>query len=488
MQLPQSFLWHDYETWGTDPFADRPAQFAALRTDAALEPRGDPINWFCAPADDVLPHPQACLVTGITPQKARQHGISEVEFARRVHEEMMEPGTCIAGYNNLRFDDAFSRNLFYRNFYDPYEHEYSNGNSRWDLIDLVRMCYALRPDGIQWPMHEHGSPSFRLEDLTHANDILHAGAHDALSDVRATIELARLVRARQPRLFGWALGMREQAKVAQLLDPVSPEPVLHTTARIAAARGCTSLVLPLAAHPLYRKSVLVFDLMSNPTPLLTETPDRLHDLVFTPAGDLPEELERLPLKEIKTNGVPMVAPAATLRGVDCARIELDPDRCLEHARMILTDLPSVRSKVMEVYSQPPAHPCADPDLQIYSGGFFSGQDKRQMTRLRSTPPEQLGTTDWRFQDPRLPEMLFRYRARNFPETLDAAEAGRWAEWRMHRLLQPADSRMLGYPEFLEELARARADQAEHGPAQVILDQLLAWAQELGLPREPEAPG
>jgi exodeoxyribonuclease-1 len=330
-------------------------------------------------------------------------------------------------------------------------------------------------------MHESGSPSFRLEDLTHANDIHHAGAHDALSDVRATIELARLVRARQPRLFDWALGMRDQARVARLLDPVSPEPVLHTTARIAAARGCTSLVLTLAPHPHYRKSVLVFDLMSNPAPLLSEPPDRLHDLVFTPAADLPAELERLPLKEIKTNGVPMVAPAATLRGVDCARIGLDADRCLEHARMILSDLPSVRSKVMEVYAQPPEFASADPDLQIYSGGFFSAQDKRQMGRLRNTPPGQLGATDWHFEDPRLPEMLFRYRARNFPDTLDSAEASRWAEWRMLKLLQPADSRMLGYPQFLEELARAREAQLDHGPAQVILDQLLAWAQELGLP-------
>ncbi len=483
MQPPRSFLWHDYETFGTDPFADRPAQFAALRTDADLKVLGDPIDWFCAPADDVLPHPGACLVTGITPQDAKARGSNEAEFARRIHGEMTEPGTCIAGFNNLRFDDVFTRNLFYRNFFDPYEHEYSHGNSRWDLIDLIRMCYALRPEGISWPMHENGSPSFRLEDLTQANSISHEGAHDALSDVRATIDAARLVRSHQPRLFEWALGMRNQGEVSRLLNPIDPQPVLHTSARIPAIRGCTSLVLPLAVHPRFKKSVVVFDLMTDPTPLLTEPADKLHDLVFTPREDLPEEVERLPLKEIKTNGVPMVAPAATLKGVDCKRIALDPERCQEHAERLRPHLASVRSKVMEVYGQPPQTDSNDPDLQIYSGGFFSGRDKQQMTRLRSASPEQLGTTEWGFQDPRLPEMLFRYRARNFFDTLSPAEADRWEQWRMKRLCEPSDDRLLGHEKFLAEIATARAERVNDGRAQLILDQLQAWALQLGLPVE-----
>jgi exodeoxyribonuclease-1 len=486
MQAPRSFLWHDYETFGTSPFADRPAQFAALRTDAELELAGEPIEWFCAPANDVLPHPAACLITGITPQDARRRGVCEAEFARLVHGEMTEPGTCIAGYNNLRFDDVFSRNLFYRNFYDPYQHEYDNGNSRWDLIDLVRMCYALRPAGITWPMHEHGAPSFRLEDLTHANRISHEGAHDALSDVRATIELARLLRRHQPRLFEWALGLRDTSRVSQLLNPMQPQPVLHTTSRIAAARGCTSLVLPLAVHPLYKKSVVVFDLMADPTPLLQETPDMLHDLVFTPRDDLPEDVERLALKEIKTNGVPMVAPAATLKGVDCARIGLEPERCLEHARLLQGALPEVRSKVMEVYAQPPQDQGSDPDLQIYSGGFFTSQDKQQMTRLRNAAPDELGGTEWRFKDSRLPEMLFRYRARNFPDSLTQTEVTRWEDWRRRRLLEPADERLLSYPDFVAELAAAREAHQGDGRAQAILDQLQSWAHELGLPAA--APG
>ena len=181
MSTPGQFLWHDYETFGTHPALDRPSQFASIRTDSELNPLGDPSEWYCAPANDMLPHPIACLITGITPQEALQKGVCEAEFAKRIHAEMMEPGTCSVGYNSLKFDDEFSRNIFYRNFLDPYEREWRNGNSRFDLISLARMCFALRPDGIEWPINELGKPSFRLEHLTAANNIGHEGAHDAVA-------------------------------------------------------------------------------------------------------------------------------------------------------------------------------------------------------------------------------------------------------------------------------------------------------------------
>ena len=326
MNRSENFLWHDYETFGANPMADRPAQFAAIRTDAALEPVQDPVTWYCAPSDDVLPHPEACLITGITPQEALDKGMPEAEFAQRIQDEMMQAATCAVGYNSIRFDDVVTRNLFYRNLRDPYAREYKNGNSRWDLIDLARMCYALRPDGIAWPEHEPGVPSFRLEDLTAANGIEHGDAHDALADVRATIALARLLRDKQPRLYDWALGMRDQKKVQRMLDPTEPQPILHTSARIPAARGCTTLVLPLAVPKDRPKGIIVFDLSADPEALLAEPADAIFDRVFTPAADMPEDVERIPLKMLQSNHVPMIAPLGTLKGVDTARIGLDPDR------------------------------------------------------------------------------------------------------------------------------------------------------------------
>jgi exodeoxyribonuclease-1 len=478
MNPEPTFLWHDYETFGAYPQLDRPAQFAAIRTDAALEPVGEPINWYCQPALDVLPHPIASLITGITPQEALKKGLVESEFAAKIHAEMMEPGTCSAGYNSIHFDDEFSRNLFYRNFYDPYEREYKNNNSRWDLIDLARMCYALRPEGIEWPEHEPGKPSFKLEHLSIANHIEHVGAHEALSDVMATIGLARLIRNTQPRLFEWALKMRDQHFVMQMLSPAKPEPLVHTSSRIPATRGCTTLILPLSIYPDRKKSVIVFDLMTDPEPLLNLDADEIADRLFTPASDLPEDMERIPLKAVHSNHVPMLAPAATLKDADCKRIDLDPQRCFENADKLMRSLPQLRNKMMEVFKPYPPGAGTDPDHMIYSGGFFPETDRRLMDKIRMTTPADLARMDWPFKDRRLKEMLFRYRARNFPETLSLDESRLWQRQKLARLNRPADDRQLTPETFMMEISAARKSNVTDTRAQNILDQLEAWGNML----------
>lgn len=476
MKPEPTFLWHDYETFGAYPQLDRPSQFAAIRTNSALEPVGDPINWYCQPAADVLPHPIASLITGITPQEALSKGVVEAEFAAKIYAEMMEPGTCTCGYNSIRFDDEFSRNLFYRNFYDPYEREYKNNNSRWDLIDLARMCYALRPAGIEWPEHEPGKPSFKLEHLSAANHIEHVGAHEALSDVMATIGLARLIRNNQPRLFDWALKMRDQRLVMKMLNHVSPEPVLHTSSRIPADRGCTTLVLPLSIYPDRNKSVIVYDLMTDPEPLLTLSAEEISDRLFTPVNDLPEGIERIALKAIHTNHVPMIAPASTLQGVDCSRIGLDPQQCIENAKKLIAVLPNIRNKVMDVFKPYPPGTDNDPDHMIYSGGFFSSQDRQLMAKIRNIAPDKLRQQEWPFKDSRLPEMLFRFRARNYPDTLTPDEDRIWQAQRLERLQRPADSRQLNPETFALEISSARESRQDDSHAQMILDQLEAWGQ------------
>jgi exodeoxyribonuclease-1 len=474
------FLWHDYETFGTHPALDRPAQFAAIRTDEALEVIGEPMEWFCAPADDMLPHPMACLITGITPQQAARKGVIEAEFSRLIHDEMMQPGTCSAGYNSLKFDDEFSRHIFYRNFRDPYEREWKNGNSRFDLINLARMCYALRPDGIEWPINESGKPSFRLEHLTAANNIGHEGAHDALSDVQATIDFARLIRNRQSRLFDWALEMRNQKKLLRMLDILNPEPFLHSSGRIPPSRGCTSLFLPLAVYPDRPKWIIAVDLMTNPDALINSTAEIISDLVFTPAGDLPEGKERIPLKAIQCNKVPMLAPLATLKGVDTQRIALDPELCVEHASLIKSNLEKIRMKVMEVFGQPPGGAARDPDLMLYSGDFFSKQDRTLMNQVLTCKPDQFAKREWTFKDPRLETMLFRYRARNYPQTLSAEEAKRWLDDRRQRLYQPPVQKQPGLKALQGELSLLRENYRSDGRANRILDQLEDWYRELDL--------
>ncbi len=471
-----SFYWHDYETWGADPVRDRPAQFAGQRTDADLHPIDDPLVLFARPADDLLPHPEACLITGITPQRALAEGLPEAEFIARVRAPFMVPGTCGAGYNNIRFDDEITRHTLYRNCFDPYEREWRNGNSRWDLIDVMRMAHALRPEGIQWPRHEDGTPSFRLEDLAEANAIAHQGAHDALADVNATIDLARLLKRVQPRLFTYALALRHKDRVAELLDLRRPRPLLHVSSRYPAETGCIAPVLPLAAHPVNRNGVIVWDLRRDPRELLDLAPEAVRERLFVSREDLPEGVERLPLKVVHLNRSPMLAPLNTLSAERAGLWAIDLTAVHRHAAR-LAHARGLAAKLQEVFARPADGSERDPDFALYDG-FLGDADRALCDQARALPPERLATWHPDFADPRLPEILFRYRARNWPETLNPEERERWQAFRWRRLTDPQGGGSITLDAYGEALFRLRERFREDPRAQAVLDDLEAWAEGL----------
>ena len=434
-----TFLWHDYETFGAVPRRDRPAQFAAIRTDADLNEIGEPVMLYCQPANDFLPDPQSCLITGITPQHCLEQGVPEHEFARRIEAAFSEPGTIGVGYNTIRFDDEVTRFLFWRNLIDPYAREWQHNCGRWDLLDVVRMVYALRPEGIEWPTREDGKPSFKLEHLSAANGLAHEAAHDALSDVRATIALARLIRDRQPRLFDFCLELRRKDRVATEiglhLDPGQRQPFLHVSGMFPVEYGCLGLVYPLAQHPTNKNEVLVWDCRHDPSELFALDADTIRTRMFTRAGDLPEGVTRLPIKSVHLNKSPMlVGNLKTLRADLATRWDIDLERGRAHAALAAGG-PDMRAIWAQVLAKPGAGEAVDVDEDLY-GGFVSRDDRRQLESLRMQKPEALARRV-SFEDERLNELLFRYRARNFPHTLSEDEMQLWEAHRAARLFEGA---------------------------------------------------
>lgn len=472
--MTPTFYWHDYETWGATPSVDRPVQFAGVRTDMDLNIVGDPLMIFSRPSPDFLPHPEACLITGITPQQALEEGVCEAEFIAAVHRELGRPGTCGVGYNSIRFDDEVTRYTLYRNFYDPYAREWQNGNSRWDLIDVARLCAALRPEGINWPKREDGSPSYKLETLCAANGLSHESAHDALSDVYATIELAKLLKQRQPRLFHYALSLRDKKMVAGLLDVQTQVPLLHVSGKFSASRYCSALVMPIAPHPSNKNSVIVYDLSVDPQPLMDLSPKDIMQRVFSSAEDLPEGQTRIPLKEVHINRSPIVATARLLDEKNSPRLGIDLDQCRQHWKM-LRRTEGLLQKVQKVYEKREFPVSDDPDTALYAG-FFSAQDRKQMEFLRRESPEALATKNVAFQDPRLPELLWRYRARNFPETLSAEELHQWREFCSQRLRKPGPQ-TLGFESFRRRLFEL-SEQGLSDHKRHILEELNDYAAAL----------
>ncbi|MDE1340883.1 exodeoxyribonuclease I [Vibrio aestuarianus] len=420
-----TFFFFDYETWGVSPAKDRPSQFAGVRTDMDFNIIGEPLVIYCQPPADYLPSPEAALITGITPQKAMSHGISEPEFMAKIHAELSTPNTTSLGYNSIRFDDEVTRYTCYRNFIDPYAWSWQKGNSRWDLLDVMRACHALRPEGINWPENEDGFTSFKLEHLSVANGIEHANAHDAMADVIATIELAKKVKAAQPKLFDYFFNMRHKRKLNDLVDIVNMTPLMHVSGMLGRECQYTSWIVPIAWHPTNQNAVIVVDLAKNPQPLIDLNVEELQQRLYTKRDDLaPDELP-VPIKLVHLNKCPILAPAKTLTAENAEKIGIDRTVCLQNLAMIKQH-PEIREKLVGLYSIEREYPANDDvDSQLYDG-FFSPSDKAAMDIIRETDPVNLSALEISFSDKRIEPLLFRYRARNYPLTLSDEEQQRWA--------------------------------------------------------------
>lgn len=475
----RSFYWHDYETFGVDPVHDRPSQFAGVRTDADLNIIEEPLVIYCKPADDYLPSAEACLITGITPQKALENGFPEAEFIAQINEAFSQPGTCVVGYNSLRFDDEVTRHTLYRNLRDPYAREWQNGNSRWDIIDMVRLTYALRPEGINWPRKEDGSPSFRLEELTAANGIAHESAHDAMSDVQATIALARLIREKQPKLFDFVLQNKDKHSARAMLNTAEMKPVFHISAKYPANQGCCALVAPVAEHPTNKNLVIVYDLRENPEALINASADEIRERVFTRQSELGEGVSRFPLKGVQLNKCPVLAPAtmlSTLSSERLSELKLEGDTLRANLKL-LRNAPDLPAKIAQAFDHPHEGDLTDPDEQLYAGGFIGKADREKLNWLLQQPVETLGEQDINFADDRLQELLFRYRARNYPDTLTSEEAERWEIFRTKRLVQPKQG-WRSLEAYGNELQRLAADPDLTPERQHILEELHLYGESL----------
>lgn len=552
-----SFFWHDYETFGRDPRLDRPAQFAGIRTDLDLNEVGEPVMIYCQPAPDYLPDPEACLLTGILPQTCLEQGLPEYRFADAVQAELGRSNTIGVGYNSIRFDDEVTRHLFWRTLRPPYDREFRNGCSRWDLLDVVRCTAALRPEGIEWPVNDQGRPSFKLEHLSAANGLAHVQAHDALSDVRATIALGRLIRERQPRLWNFCLELR--SKHAVLREIGEGKPFIHISAMYGVERGAMAVVWPLAFHPTNKNELIVWDLAHDPAELLSLDAETLRSRIFTRASELPEGTTRLPIYSLAINKAPVVignlkvlTPAVIDRWqIDMAAIERHTDT----ARHLT---PQLSGLWPEVYQRPRnAGPAPDVDGDLY-GGFIGNDDRRRLDDWRErldtlgeslsphttlapeadmpgtgrVPSSQTGPADRTsssesppagragaghqppaeeaaitpsgtkytnhvpsgakqistieidhislpaFEDPRLEELSFRYRARQFPAMLSAEEKQRWQTHCQNRLHEGTGNALTlaAYANRLDELNQSLSPDNHH--AQRLLEALYDYGEQI----------
>ncbi|TXG75997.1 exodeoxyribonuclease I [Patescibacteria group bacterium] len=471
-----SFYFYDLETSGINPRSARIMQFAGQRTDMNLNPIGEPHNLLIKMTDDVLPEPDAILITGITPQQTVSEGITEEAFLQVFFEEVATPGTIFVGFNTIRFDDEFMRYLMWRNYHDPYEWQWKNNRSRWDLLDVVRMTRALRPDGIKWPFAPDGKPTNRLELLTALNGLEHSHAHDALSDVYATIAVARLISETHPKLFSYLLGMRDKRQVAALVE--QNKPFVYSSGKYANEWEKTTVAVRLGDNPK-KQGALVYDLRHDPTEFLKLSPsDLAKRWQWTKDEEAPK---RLPIKTLQYNRCPAIAPLTVLDESSKRRLNIHDDKIAKHLQLIQKDkkfLDNVYATLEQMNKQQQTSFLSDQrdvDSQLYDG-FVPDADRRHYSSIHATVPDEKPA----FQDERLNALWPLYKARNFPSKLSDEERTIWEEFRVGKLMTGGQqSTAAKFFARLSQLAQRTDLSSDDG---YILEELQLWGQSI-LPSE-----
>lgn len=466
--MSQTFFFYDLETSGLSGRDDRIMQFAGQRTDMDLNPIGDPVNILVALNDDTLPSPDALMVTGITPQQTIADGYTEAQFADLLLKEFFIENTIVVGYNNIRFDDEFIRHLLWRNFRDPYEWSWQGGRSRWDLLDVVRMTRALRPDGIKWPIVD-GKPTNRLELITIENGITHANAHDALSDVIALIDVARLIKTKQPQIFDYLLKMRDKNEIKKLVNLDEKQPFVYSSGRYESEFHKTTVAFPLTAGK--NGNVVVYDLRYDPSQLIDLSSKELAKKIYASWEERQgEDFVKLPVKELQYNRAPAVAPLGVLEhGDGWSRIGMSPEIVESHKKILLS-APHFAENIRTIFENKPEYKKSpDVEAQLYDG-FLDDSDKLRVQAVANADERYLSDFHPEFHDERLDELLLHYKARSFPRTLSADEMVQWEKWRVERI----NRQLPNFMKAMERLSKQNLDKKQ----QYVLQELQLWLENI----------
>ena len=466
--MADTYFFYDLETSGLSARSDRIMQFAGRRTDKDFNPIGEPYNLLVTLNDDTIPSPEALFVTGISPQKTVEEGYTEAQFVKILAEEVFTPGTTAVGFNNVRFDDEFIRHLFWRNFYDPYEWTYKDGRSRWDLLDVVRMTRALRPEGINWPVTSEGKPTNRLELLSKVNNIDHANAHDALSDVDALIGVTKLIAGKQPQLFGYLLKLRGKKDVQKLINLDDKKAFVYVSGRYDDEWNKATVAFPIA--PALNNNVVVYDLRYDPNIFINMDENELAKTMFATWEERQKDgFVKLPVKTLQYNRCPAVAPLGVLeQGDGWKKVGLDSATVTKHMNILLTH-PDFAERLRSLSERKHEYPAStDPEAQLYDG-FLNDRDRLRVETVRNATEQELADFQPEFIDERLEPLLLHYKARNYPKTLSESEVKAWEDWRSARLHQQL-------PNVLKSLQKYSMDADTNH--QFMLQEVQLWIESV----------
>lgn len=386
---------------------------------------------------DYLPNPKSLLITNISIQYLQKNGINEYFFSKKIFKIFMGKNTCIVGFNNISFDNILTRHLFYRNLFDPYEWSWKNGNSSWDILDVLRAFYIFFPNKILWPKNNKGFISFKLSDITKINKIKHNNIHDAYSDVLATILVSRLLKKVSENFFFFLYFSTRKNNLLQFLKKNEKKPFFYISSFFGSSFFNIGCVMFLMFHPNIKNSFFLIDLKKNLNVLLNlyySQNLRINSI---------QELFQYGIILVSLNKSPIFLSYSFLSSKKCYNLKIDYLKCQRNFFLLLNNF-SFLTWIRSLFSQKSffniKNITNNVDLMLYKN-FFNFSDKNILLDFHGKKPLQWKDFYFKFKDFRIKNLIFNLLGRNFFCFLNANEK---KIWKTHCLRKISNKRLKKY--------------------------------------------
>jgi len=426
--MQKTYLFYDLETTGRSKCFDQVLQFAAIRTDLELnELERHSIHIKLNP--DVIPDPEAILIHRI-PIAAMLQGEAEINAISQIHALLNTPGTLSGGYNTLGFDDEFLRFLFHRNLLPPYTHQWANGCGRFDLYPLTQLYHLYHPECMQWPTNPEGKISLKLELLSKANQLAEGPAHQAMTDVEATLALARIFLKNKEMwiysmdFFNKEVEQKRREKITATLETTYGK---YQLALLVGKAGSSDFfqypVLALGSHQHYKNQTLWLRL--DKPELATTTSDLLAETTWV-ARQKAGETFLLPFS-----------------GRFKQHITAERSIITEKNLTWLGQNGPLLQEIQQYYQhyKYPEILNLDVDADLYVKGFLTREEEQLCIQFHTAPEQKKAAVAERFQNPRLQEIAARIMGRYYPQYLTSGLAKKFAAY-MQRVTSPQEETAL----------------------------------------------
>jgi len=406
-----NYIFYDTETTGLSSYFDQILQFAAILTDANFN-EIDRYEIRCRLQPHILANPGAMHVTKISAAELTNPNLpTHYEMMKDIRKTLLSwQPAIILGQNTLKFDEPMLRSGFYQSLLPPYLTN-TNGNLRMDSLPILQAISLLEPTVVNFPLNAKGNKSFKLDRIAPANGFDHQNAHEAMSDVEATIFMCRLVKNNAPEIWDNFCSNADKFRVLEFTKGKHP----YALIRSFFGKVSVSPVATIDINPDNRNEIIVLNLLNCPVELSSLSDDEIRSRMARSPK---------PILTIRANAMPSVWSFVNFP--ELADYTKQDVQTLHSRAISLNELKGLKARLKDLYldNKTTFEVSQFVEQKIYDG-FPSRRDENLMSDFHKLNWEDRWSVVQSFKDVRYIELGERLIYFHSPKSIPEARQKFW---------------------------------------------------------------